>query len=162
MNKTEYYRNKIEYALNKIQYAMERMGGTSLPKNALPTLYYILAERESANISTLAKATAMSREDVITGLRKLKELGLADWEGTRLNVKKNIIAMKPTEKPDIKTWYADLMEKLEKTNLYQEETKSRECDEEIIEIELDEGMSLKVTKSRLKELVLSGLKKGVT
>jgi hypothetical protein len=172
-SKQEYYENKILYALSKIQYSLSRLGVKSKSqKNPLSTLYKVLSDRESVDMLSLMKATKLSKSEVALYLHKLKELGLADWGVSRLNVKSVVASLNPSKKPDFKEWYEDLMKKMQLEEKDEVEgvgsgkafysKKELSClnisAPEFVEIELDSGMILKVTKQRLKKLVLEGLK----
>lgn len=158
MNKKSYWTNKIQYALQKIDYSKSRLLGRE-HKNILSTLYFVLQNYQKVDLNTIMNTTKLSREDVSYGLRLLREIGVAGWEGDYLSLEKEI---EVKDKVDWKTFVKNLDEKVAKLHGKSPEEKIVKKIEEPVEsdgwvnIQLEDDMIIKVTKTKLKKLLLGG------
>jgi len=91
---------------------------------------------------------------------KLKVIGVVNWKGKAITPKKEI---KITEKPDFADWYKELMEKVHPTHEDEPTTGTGTIyephippeNDDWIEIDIEDGMKVKLTRAKLKEKLLN-------
>jgi hypothetical protein len=156
MNAKDYYNNKILYELGKIDYALARRDGAENSRGFAKIYSAMIAYGGKITFELLIKLTGLDRDTIVPKLKHLKDLGVISWDGEYLKNEKEIVA----EKPDFRTWYAELQKKMKGQNIIvpEEEPSAgahRESQEshDWVEIPYSEGVVLKVKKSKLKRLL---------